>query len=126
MNADMLPEFANQAGEEFFGGRYSIGLWFWEIAQFPDRWRELVLAARGGVGAHLAHRRGARADRHGPGDHGPHSDPAAARSSRARDRELGLPEDKFMFLFSFDYLSVFKRKNPLAVIDAFSTSVRAR
>ena len=25
-----------------------------------------------------------------------------------------------MFLFSFDYLSVFKRKNPLAVIDAFS------
>ncbi len=31
-----------------------------------------------------------------------------------------MPEDKFLFLFSFDYLSVFKRKNPLAVIEAFT------
>jgi hypothetical protein len=33
--------------------------------------------------------------------------------------DLRLPEDKFLFLFSFDYLSVFDRKNPLAVIEAF-------
>jgi hypothetical protein len=33
--------------------------------------------------------------------------------------ELGVPEG-FLFLFSFDYLSVFERKNPLAVIEAFS------
>ncbi len=39
MNADMLPGFAQQAGSHFFGGRYSIGLWFWEIAHFPEQWR---------------------------------------------------------------------------------------
>ncbi len=39
MNADVLPEFAREAGEEFFAERYSIGLWFWEIESFPARWR---------------------------------------------------------------------------------------
>ena len=40
MNADMLPEFAGQAGPEFFGGRYSIGLWFWEVTRFPEKWHD--------------------------------------------------------------------------------------
>ena len=43
---------------------------------------------------------------------------------RAR-AELDLPEG-FLFLFSFDYHSVFERKNPLAVIDAFTQRLRAR
>jgi glycosyltransferase involved in cell wall biosynthesis len=33
--------------------------------------------------------------------------------------QLGLPEG-FMFLFSFDFLSIFERKNPLGLVDAFS------
>ena len=33
---------------------------------------------------------------------------------------LGLPEDDFIFLFAFDYNSVFKRKNPLDLIEAFT------
>ena len=32
---------------------------------------------------------------------------------------LGL-DDAYTFLFSFDFLSVFERKNPLAVVDAFT------
>jgi hypothetical protein len=40
---------------------------------------------------------------------------------QARSRaDLGLPAEKFLFLSSFDYLSVFKRKNPLAVVTAFT------
>lgn len=36
------------------------------------------------------------------------------------DREtLGLPKDKFIFLFMFDFGSSFERKNPLATIEAF-------
>ena len=95
-------------------------------SRFPERWQRLVLAARGGVGADRA-RRAALA----PVAHGarrapiriPVQLPPLAPRSRA---ELGLPEDKFVFLFSFDYLSVFERKNPLAVIDAFAPRVRAR
>ena len=40
------------------------------------------------------------------------------RSADARPPS-GLP-DGFRFLFAFDYLSVFDRKNPLATIDAFT------
>ncbi len=119
MNADMLPDFANQAGEEFFGGRYSIGLWFWEIAQFPDRWRgsfsllEEVWAPTSHVAAALE----PIATVPVTTVRIPIQLPQPELHSRA---EMGVPEDKFMFLFSFDYLSVFKRKNPLAVIEAFS------
>ena len=85
MNADMLPEFARQAGEEFFAERYSIGLWFWEIENFPGALARFVLAARGGVGADGARRLGARAARHGAGQHGPDPGPAAgARAALAR------------------------------------------
>jgi SAM-dependent methyltransferase len=36
---------------------------------------------------------------------------------------LGLPAG-FLFLFSFDYLSVFERKNPLATVAAFTTAFK--
>src|SRR5258708_36316923 len=41
--------------------------------------------------------------------------PEVRRRTRA---ELGMP-DGFLFLFCFDYDSVFRRKNPLAVVAAF-------
>jgi hypothetical protein len=33
--------------------------------------------------------------------------------------DLGLPSEEFLFLFMFDFLSVYERKNPLAAIRAF-------
>jgi glycosyltransferase involved in cell wall biosynthesis len=118
MNADMLPEFASQAGEEFFAGRYSIGLWFWEVSRFPDRWHgsfslvEEVWAPTAHVAAALA-----------PVAPVPVSTvriPVQPPQLEPRARaDLGLANDRFVFLFSFDYLSVFERKNPLAVIEAF-------
>src|SRR4029077_14535517 len=41
--------------------------------------------------------------------------PEVRRRTRA---ELGMPEG-FLFLFCYDYDSVFRRKNPLAVVAAF-------
>jgi glycosyltransferase involved in cell wall biosynthesis/SAM-dependent methyltransferase len=118
MNADVLGEFASQAGQEFFDGRYSIGMWFWEIEQFPEIWvsafdhvDELWL----------------------PTDHvvralSPHASVPITKVTlpvemptmlSATREELGLPEG-FMFLFSFDHNSVFERKNPLALLDAYT------
>ena len=121
MNADMLPDFANQAGEEFFGGRYSIGLWFWEIAQFPDRWSKSfsLLEEVWAPTPHIASALEPVASVPVTTVRIPIQPPQVEMRTRS---ELGLPEDKYLFLFSFDYLSVFKRKNPLAVIDAFSTA----
>jgi glycosyltransferase involved in cell wall biosynthesis len=119
MNADMLPEFARQAGEEFFADRYSIGLWFWEIEEFPARWRSSLslLEEVWAPTAHIASALEPIATVPVTTVRIPIELPALEPRSRS---QLGLPEDKFLFLFSFDYLSVFKRKNPLAVIDAFT------
>ena len=38
----------------------------------------------------------------------------------AHPLRLGVPEDRFMFLFVFDYLSTIQRKNPLGLIEAFA------
>ena len=118
VNADALPEFAAQAGDEFFAGRYSAGLWFWEVSFFPERWHgafeqlEEVLAPTAHVARALEPVATVPVNRIRIPVRTPDFEPR----SRA---ELGLPDDKFVFLFSFDYLSVFERKNPLAVIEAF-------
>src|SRR5207237_151751 len=45
--------------------------------------------------------------------------PVVVPEVRSRTRaELGMPEG-FLFLFCFDYDSVFRRKNPLAIVAAF-------
>jgi glycosyltransferase involved in cell wall biosynthesis len=118
VNADMLPELARRAGKRFFAGRYSIGMWFWEISQFPAEWQasfELVDE----VWAPTAHVADALA-RISPIPVVPATIPVQVPAIVPRSRaELGVPEG-FLFLFSFDYLSVFERKNPLAVIEAFA------
>jgi len=117
MNADVLGEFAAQAGPDFFASRYSIGMWFWEVERFPDLWAsafdhvdELWLPTEHVVRAIS------------PVSSVPITKitlpvelPPVLPASRA---ELDLP-DGFMFLFLFDYHSVFERKNPLAVLEAY-------
>jgi len=118
MNADMLPEFVRQVGAEFFAERYSIGLWFWEVAQFPERWRssfslvEEVWAPTAHVASALAPLATVPVNT----VRIPVAPPAVPPRSRAH---LGLPQDEFVFFTSFDYLSVAERKNPLATIAAF-------
>ncbi len=119
MNADMLPEFARQVGHAFFSGRYSAGLWFWEVERFPERWRdafsllEEVWAPTDHVAAALTPLASVPVHR----IRLPIAPAVPASRSRA---DLGLEAEPFIFLFAFDYLSVAERKNPLAVIDAFS------
>ena len=38
VNADGLDGFADRVGPDFFSGRHSIGLWWWEVSAFPERW----------------------------------------------------------------------------------------
>ncbi|MGO9248180.1 MAG: glycosyltransferase, partial [Solirubrobacteraceae bacterium] len=118
MNADMLEEFAAQAGPEFFESRYSIGTWFWEVERFPQRWTaafdhvdELWLPTE-----HIVRAVGPLASVPVTKITLPVEIPPIVPRARA---ELDLPEG-FLFLFSFDHHSVFERKNPLAVIDAYT------
>ncbi|MHB1836912.1 MAG: glycosyltransferase, partial [Solirubrobacteraceae bacterium] len=118
MNADMLPEFARQVGTSFFARRWSIGLWFWEVERFPERWRDSFTLLEE-VWAPTAHVAAALE----PLATVPVTTvrmPVAPTPFEPRSRaDLGLEDEPFTFLFSFDYLSVAERKNPLAVIAAF-------
>jgi SAM-dependent methyltransferase len=121
MNADALPDFVARTPSEFFAGRYSAGLWFWEVSSAPpDAWAN-SFAALDEVWAptrHIAETLREVSPIPVVQVRLPIEMPATTPLSRAA---LGLP-DGFLFMFSFDYLSVFKRKNPLAVIDAYTSA----
>ena len=116
-NADAIPAVIDQLGPSFFEGRYTIGLWWWEVDQFPERWaRSFDHVDEVWVGSRFV------ADALAPVSPRPVLRvplPLSARRPEPLTRwELGLPEG-FLFLFMFDYDSVFERKNPLAAVEAF-------
>jgi glycosyltransferase involved in cell wall biosynthesis len=117
INADMLPAIAAALGPRFFSGRRTAGLWFWEVSQFPQMWMrsfddldEIWVASEFIADALRPLTAKPVRTIRVPVTPGP-----AAEMTRA---ELGMPEG-FCFLFVFDYRSVFRRKNPLGLVDAF-------
>jgi glycosyltransferase involved in cell wall biosynthesis/SAM-dependent methyltransferase len=117
VNADMLPTFTERAGPGFFFDRYSIGLWWWETSEFPDRFfKAFEPVDEVWVGSHFV------ADAVSAVSPVPvvkMTMPVTMPEIEEFDRGgLGLPEG-FVFLFVFDYHSVFERKNPLALVEAF-------
>lgn len=117
VNADMLPAVAAAAGTDFFAGRRTAGLWFWEVSKFPEYWLrsfddvDEVWAATEYIAAALR----PLTDKPVRTVRLPITPGPAAAMSRA---ELGMPEG-FCFLFIFDYRSVFRRKNALGLVEAF-------
>ena len=123
VNADSTAQIATDLGGEFLGDSYVIGQWFWELEDFPDTYSEAfdivdeVWVATEFV-ADAVRRRA-------PSDVRvevmplpllpPTVDQTFSRSS------LGLDE-RFMFLFSFDFMSVPTRKNPLGLLDAYMSA----
>jgi FkbM family methyltransferase len=117
VNADMLPKFVADVGHPFFAGRHSIGWWWWEVAEFPERWLGSfdhvgeVWAGSRFVAEALAAVSPVPVIRIPV----PVSVPGLPHSARER---FGLPPE-YAFLFSFDYASVLARKNPIGLIEAF-------
>jgi glycosyltransferase involved in cell wall biosynthesis len=117
INADQLPTFYADAGPALFEGRYTIGLWFWEVERFPaslhgsfDFVDEVWTASEFVAGA--IQDETSKPVRVIPL---PVEAPPRTRLTRA---DVGLP-DGFIFLFCFDFLSVVERKNPHGLVEAF-------
>jgi glycosyltransferase involved in cell wall biosynthesis len=117
VNADQLPRFTYDVGPDFFRDRHSIGVWWWEVGRFPERFHDAFEALdEVWVGSDFV--RGAiAAETEKPVFTLPLG--IELRDAPPPDRgRLGLPEG-FLFLFSFDFDSRFERKNPLAIVEAF-------
>jgi glycosyltransferase involved in cell wall biosynthesis/SAM-dependent methyltransferase len=117
VNADQLPAFLRDAGHQFSAGRYTIGFWWWEVTTFPQHsMGALDLVDEVWVGSdHVAEALRSVSKVAVVKVRIPVTMPPIVPYSRA---QLGLP-DGFLFFFMFDFHSVFERKNPMGVIDAF-------
>ena len=121
VNPDQLPIFAEQTGPALRHGRYTIGVWFWEVEDFPRalfgafNYVDEVWVASEFMRATLRKVSPKPVFKFPLPVLLPEVDPSVSRAT------LHLP-DRFTFLFSFDLLSVLERKNPLGLIQAFSSA----
>jgi glycosyltransferase involved in cell wall biosynthesis len=98
---------------------YTIGYWAWELGKFPAEWASsFAFVDEVWAASRFAYEAIAPATRKPvllmPPAIAVHSpEPGLQRG------DFGLPEDKFVFYFSFDFRSYAARKNPLAAVEAF-------
>lgn len=120
INAVETPGLA-RAIPWYFKGRYNIGYWNWELEWFPEDWRgsfqffdeiwapstfsQQSYQRRSPIPVHWLPIAVAL--------------PPCPRPRTVRRDRFGLARDAFVFLFAFDFHSLFARKNPLAAIEAF-------
>ncbi|MQT13974.1 glycosyltransferase family 4 protein [Rhizobiales bacterium Sp-1] len=97
---------------------YRIAYWYWEFDTIPASWREQaetadeVWAASEFVAKGLRERLDLPVRTEFPG--------VSLAPFHARPRShFGVPEEEFVFLFTFHMMSVMERKNPLGLIRAF-------
>jgi glycosyltransferase involved in cell wall biosynthesis len=123
-NADAIPDIARLL-PWYFQGRYNIGYWNWELEWFPEKWAgSFEFFDEIWAPSTFTQRSFARVS---PipvhwvplSISVPPATPADLRLARAARSRFGLPAGAFVFLFVFDFHSIFARKNPLAVIEAF-------
>lgn len=100
-------------------GRYNIGYWPWELPHWPDLWQgafdlvdEIWTSSRFIYQA-LAMRSPV------PVLHMPMAVSVNVSKTSPSRSNFNLPDNAFLFLFSFDFLSHLPRKNPMATVRAF-------
>jgi glycosyltransferase involved in cell wall biosynthesis len=117
LNAEHIPQLVAVSGVDLLN-RYTIGFWNWELPELPDSWLEAEsVLDEVWAPTHFCHVAFSRKLRI-PVTHIPYAIDVAVPAGVGR-RELGLPDDEFMFLQIFDALSVPERKNPMATIEAY-------
>jgi glycosyltransferase involved in cell wall biosynthesis len=121
INADHLNEAHLRLDRKFFRKRYVIGQWFWELEEAP-RWFGPAFAHVDELWAPTRFIE-TMLRKHAPSSVQVKYVPlpvATPQIDTTLTRERFGLDDRFMFLFSFDFMSVMKRKNPLGLIEAFS------
>lgn len=114
-----------ERGDEIFEGRYNIGWWPWELPVWPNNWKivfdliDEVWAATTFTYKIYSEAIELLDDRCTSVTLMPM--PASVKRVKSISREqLGLPTEKFLFLYVFDFNSYLARKNPLAAVHAFN------
>jgi glycosyltransferase involved in cell wall biosynthesis len=118
VNADQTPHVARQAGDAFLAGRHTIGLWWWEVSAFPDYFRaafDVVDEVWAGT-TFVADTLRAVSPKPVVRVPMPVTLPPGIHADRAR---FGFEAEDVVYLYIYDYNSIFERKNPLGLVEAF-------
>jgi GT2 family glycosyltransferase/glycosyltransferase involved in cell wall biosynthesis len=119
VNVNVVPEFIRHKGEAYLEGRYNIAYWYWELSDFPPEWASrLEPFDEVWVGSGFALDALSRAA-DVPVIRMPPCLPERLPTAGCGRDHFGLPRDRFLFLFVFDFHSSLERKNPLGLIAAF-------
>ncbi|MEJ7845314.1 MAG: glycosyltransferase [Acidimicrobiales bacterium] len=120
VNADRVGAVLDALPPAEQKGRYRIGFWYWEVDVLPDPMRrafdrvdEVWVASRY-VADVLRPLSDTPIERFPLPVLWPETPTALTRA------DVGLPAERFTFLYVFDFFSVFERKNPLGVVDAYT------
>ncbi len=119
VNADQTAVVTAETSHFRGADRYNVATWVWELSSLPAVW-DSAFTAYDEIWAPSTYCQAAIAARSPvPVIHMPYvvTLPNPSGLNRA---DFGISADRFVFLAVFDMRSVFERKNPLAVISAFS------
>ena len=118
MATDQLPYYFSELGEQVKGCRYNILQTYWELAEAPMVWLPLLerIDELWVPNSYVAN--AFRTIFHRKITVIPASVTVNRKHNYAREY-FGLDDDRFYFIFSFDYYSGTARKNPLGVAQAF-------
>jgi len=126
-NAEAMPEFLDNIGEEYLKGKYNIGYWAWELPTFPTEWEWLfqyydeiwVPSGYCAEALSLVAPIPIVKIMHSIDLPVPSLSKAETSIADGKGGETNFPQNKFTFLFMFDFHSTMARKNPLGVIESF-------
>ena len=123
INADQTPVVKENIPSKQWEETYKIGIWYWELPEFPDRW----LSSFDMVDEIWAPTRfiqdAVSMKAKCPVIYMPL--PMELKIPQEVSREkYGLPSEAFLFVNMYDTLSMQSRKNPTAVIQAFKKAFK--
>ncbi|CAB4888006.1 unannotated protein [freshwater metagenome] len=123
VNADQFLFVVADHGATLLEGRRTIGYWFWELEHVPETMvRAIDDIDEIWAGSRFVAEAFARVT-----DKPVHVVPLPIAEPQPSERDrgsFGLPDDRFVFLATFDQFSVPERKNPFGVIEAFTRAFR--
>ncbi|MBE0405277.1 glycosyltransferase family 1 protein [Halomonas sp. FME16] len=113
-----MSRMSMEKGLEWLTGHYNIGLWPWELPEWPSAWQHAwqLVDELWGISHYTANAYSAA-----PVPVKPMPLPVAINAQEivSNRQRWQLPEDDYLFVFSFDMNSTLSRKNPIAIVKGF-------
>ena len=119
LNADQSKPFFTRVCPNYSNEKYNIGIWYWELPDFPKRWQDAfqfydeLWVSSSFIAKTLLKSSNVPVIK----IRYPLSVPKNIERQPARNKHSF--KDQFVFLFVFDFYSILERKNPLGLLRAF-------